>query len=252
MGSRDRLIIRNFPEFSLGAESAGRLNTPMPQARYETPADHDFADSQRISSLSLLPTTSFIMLRLLFVSIALIFLWHSAALADSASETRDKLIRLEKQTPITILPKRSVTHEGVLDAEIMSIEHSNNKKDFNNSLALWGVLLKSSTNIIERLNQRGPDIEIALGDAVVQNKIRSENISVWLIADKNARYIFCEPALAQHKEFKTVTAMRILSDASAMEYLIIHVRRGPKIKLTAQDIKALLNLIEIPSRTHDK
>ena len=66
----------------------------------------------------------------------------------------------------------------------------------------------------------------------MQNKIRSENISVWLIADKNARYIFCEPALAQHKEFKTVTAMRILSDASAMEYLIIHVRRGPKIKLT--------------------
>ena len=54
-GSRDRLIIRNFPEFSLGAESAGRLNTPMHQARYETPADHDFADSQRIISLSLLP-----------------------------------------------------------------------------------------------------------------------------------------------------------------------------------------------------
>ena len=31
------------------------LNTPMHQARYETPADHDFADSQRIISLSLLP-----------------------------------------------------------------------------------------------------------------------------------------------------------------------------------------------------
>jgi hypothetical protein len=54
---RDRLIIRNFPEFSLGAESAWRLNTPMHQARYETPADHDFADSQRITSLSLVPTT---------------------------------------------------------------------------------------------------------------------------------------------------------------------------------------------------
>jgi hypothetical protein len=55
LGSRDRLIIRNFSEFSLGAESAGRLNTPMHQARYETPADHDFADSQRIISMSLLP-----------------------------------------------------------------------------------------------------------------------------------------------------------------------------------------------------